>query len=400
MTSVRKQGSVSLLGVRIEQTTTRDVAQTIEEMIDEGGFHQVATANVNFLINAQRDAELKRVLTNCDLVVADGMPVVWISRILGQGIVERVTGVDLIPMLATRATERGWGIYLLGSNENHLKATADVLTKQNPGLRIVGSYAPPYATLSQMDHEGILQRIEATSPDLLLVAFGNPKQELFLAMHRERLKVPVAIGVGGSFELIGGFLKRAPNWMQKTGLEWVYRILREPRRLLGRYVRDGFVLTTTLPRQLIAICLRRRSHAGMAIEVEHYGSSAVVYMTGELSGSMLPVVIEEVDALLRTHTPVVMDASRVEFLDGDGVGMLMRLQHLAMKYHTPYWIAGMNRRTEGILEASRSQRNLPLADSVAQALRRIRVGMGMSGELDSEHKEKFTGEPVGNTVVR
>jgi N-acetylglucosaminyldiphosphoundecaprenol N-acetyl-beta-D-mannosaminyltransferase len=251
-----------------------------------------------------------------------------------------------------------------------------------------------------MDHEGILQKIEAAKPDLLLVAFGNPKQELFLAMHRERLKVPVAIGVGGSFELIGGFLKRAPNWMQTTGLEWVYRILREPRRLMGRYVRDGFVLITTLPRQLIAICLRRRSHAGMAIEVEQHGGSAVVYMSGELSGSMLPVVIDEVDALLRTHTPVVMDASRVEFLDGDGVGMLMRLQHLAMKYHTPYWVAGMSRRAMGILDASRSQRNLPLADSVAQALRRIRVGMGMCGELDAEHCEKFAGEPVGNTVVR
>ena len=244
--------SVAVLGVPFDNVTMHEAVALIEEKIEDGGFHQVATANVDFVINAVRDPSLQELLCSCDLIVADGMPIVWASRILGTRLKERVSGVDLIPHLAQLASNRCYGIYLLGASEKSSKRAAEVLQERFPSLRIVGRYSPPLTSLANMDHEEILRRIEEAQPDILLVAMGHPKQERWLAMHRHRLKVPLCMGIGASLDFLAGEAQRAPRWMQTAGLEWLYRAAREPRRLAQRYLADAYGLARHLPAQLAA----------------------------------------------------------------------------------------------------------------------------------------------------
>ena len=218
--------SVAVLGVPFNNVTMDEAVKIIEEKIEDGGCHQVATANVDFLMHAIRDEELRNILCACSLVVPDGMPILWSARLMGTPLKERVCGIDLVPRLAELSARRGYSIYFLGASEKSSQRAAEILEQRYPGLRIAGRYSPPVRPLEKMNHEEILERIERARPDILLVAFGNPKQEKWLSMHRDRLKVPVSIGIGGSLDMIAGKLNRAPRWMQKTGMEWIYRAAR------------------------------------------------------------------------------------------------------------------------------------------------------------------------------
>src|SRR5215469_9547109 len=231
--------SVAVLGVPFNNVTMDEAVKIIEEKIEGGGYHQVATANVDFLMHAIHDKELRDILCACSLVVPDGMPILWSARLMGSPLKERVCGIDLVPRLAELSARRGYSIYLLGASDKSSQRAAEILEERYPGLRIAGRYSPPVRPLEQMNHEEILERIELARPDILLVAFGNPKQEKWLSMHRNRLRVPVSIGIGGSLDMIAGKLTRAPRWIQKCGMEWLFRAAQEPRRLARRYVVDA-----------------------------------------------------------------------------------------------------------------------------------------------------------------
>jgi len=185
-----RETSVAILGVAIDNLTMEEVLNVVESKISEGGFHQIATANVDFLINSIHDEELRETLGRCDVVLADGMPLVWASRLLGTSLKQRVTGADLVPQLAKLSARRGYRIFLLGSSEESSAGAAAWMQANFPGVCIAGRYCPEYQPLEEMDHEEILSRIEEARPDILLVAFGNPKQEKWLTMHRYRLKCP------------------------------------------------------------------------------------------------------------------------------------------------------------------------------------------------------------------
>src|ERR1700678_2692025 len=234
--------TVAVLGVPFHNVTMDEAVALIEEQIREGGFHQVATANVDFLKNSMKNQELRDILCSCEMIVPDGMPIVWISRLIGTPLKERVGGVDLVDRLAEVSARRGYGIFLLGASESRSQRAAKVLKQRFPELRIVGRHLPEARPLDQMDHEGILRRIEEAKPEILLVAFGNPKQEQWLAMHRDRLKVPVCIGVGGTLDSLSGTMRRAPLWMRRNGLEWLHRTMQEPKRLTARYLADAACL--------------------------------------------------------------------------------------------------------------------------------------------------------------
>ena len=185
--------TVAVLGIPFHNVTMDEAVALIEEQIREGGFHQVATANVDFLRHSMRDRDLRNIICSCEMIVPDGMPVVWISRLIGTPLKERVTGIDLVERLAAVSARRGYGIFLLGASESRSQRAAKVLKQRYPDLRIVGRYSPEPQPLEEMDHEEILRRIEEAKPDILLVAFGNPKQEQWLAMHRDRAQDVKAI---------------------------------------------------------------------------------------------------------------------------------------------------------------------------------------------------------------
>ena len=200
----------------------------------------VATLNVDFVANAVRgwpfggNDELWGYLKTADLVTADGMPIVLLSKLMRDPLPERVTGADMVPAICRRCAEEGLSVYVLGGDKDIVEAAFEKLREINGREVRIAGIDPAFIKLDQ-DQPEIVDRINAAKPDVLFVALGNPKQELWMGRNRAKLDVGVMIGIGGTFNFIAGKVKRAPKWMQRCGLEWIYRILQEPGRLWRRY---------------------------------------------------------------------------------------------------------------------------------------------------------------------
>jgi N-acetylglucosaminyldiphosphoundecaprenol N-acetyl-beta-D-mannosaminyltransferase len=181
--------TVALFGLPITNVTMAQAVARVEEQILSGRTHQIATANLDFARNSLKDQYLQRIICECSMVLPDGAPMLWASTLFRTPLKERVTGVDLIPELARLSAERGYGIYLLGATEESSQRAAEILAERFPGVRIVGRTSPEIQPLHEMDNEALLREIEEADPAILLVAFGNPKQEIWIHRHRDRLKV-------------------------------------------------------------------------------------------------------------------------------------------------------------------------------------------------------------------
>lgn len=253
------------LGIPVDNLSLQDAVDRIVAMTKDhnGKTHLVSTLNVDFLVNSlgyaftrPRHPELLNVLRSSDMVTADGFPIIWLSKIVGKPLKQRVTGSDLTPALATRAAKEGLSLFLLGGAEGVAAAAANSLQLANPKLKIAGTSAPfvntqgPALKDFAADDEALLKNINSSGTDILLVGLGNPKQELWFNRNRHKLQVPVAIGVGGTFEFITGTVKRAPRWMQKCNLEWLFRITQDPARLWRRYA-TGMIKLGVLTAPLI-----------------------------------------------------------------------------------------------------------------------------------------------------
>jgi 1,2-diacylglycerol 3-beta-glucosyltransferase len=245
-------GRVEIGGVPIDRVDMGGALDRIGRALDGGERLQVATVNLDFLVRAQRHPELRAVLARSELNVADGAPVVWVSRLVGRPVPTRVAGADLVPLVVEAAARRGASVFLLGGEGGAAADAARRLVRDHPELAVAGWYEPPRAGLDEMDGDAIVAMIERSGARVLLVALGNPKQELWIARHRERLTpVSVAIGVGCVFDLWAGRARRAPRWMQRSGLEWLHRLLSEPRRLAGRYATDATWLVVLAGRAVL-----------------------------------------------------------------------------------------------------------------------------------------------------
>jgi N-acetylglucosaminyldiphosphoundecaprenol N-acetyl-beta-D-mannosaminyltransferase len=246
-------GRVEVAGVAIDPVTRQGAVERIRSALGTRELFQVATINLDFLVRAQVDPEVREIFRRTGLNVADGAPVVWLGRLLEGGIRERVAGADLVPDVCEVAAAEGASVFLLGGEEGAAAAAAAVLTRRYPNLQVAGWLEPPRQPLAEMDLEGMAARINESGADILFVAFGHPKQEKWIDLNRERLKVSVAMGVGCAFDVLAGRRRRAPVWMQQAGLEWLFRAAQEPGRLAGRYAVDA----TWLLRLTTATLLRR-----------------------------------------------------------------------------------------------------------------------------------------------
>lgn len=203
----------------------------------------VCTGNLDHLVIADRDPEFRAAYKKADLVVADGAPVVWLSKLAARAasavLPERVPGTDLFWELSKASGEANLRVFFLGGVEGAAAKAAKIVEQRYPNARIAGTYCPPHATFDTSQEQARIKRIvRQAAPDILLVAFGAPKQEKWIAANKDALGVPVSIGVGASFELAAGMLKRAPRWVQDAGLEWFYRFTQQPKRLFQRYFVD------------------------------------------------------------------------------------------------------------------------------------------------------------------
>lgn len=362
--------TVAVLGVPFHNVTMDETIAMIEQQIREGGFHQIATANVDFLKNAMQDERLREILCSCDMIVPDGMPVVWMSKMLGTPLKERVGGIDLVQRLAEVSAKRGYGIFLLGASDTHSQRAARALTQRYPGLRIVGRYSPKPQPLESMDHAEILRRIEEAKPDILLVAFGNPKQERWLAMHRDRIKVPVCIGVGGTLDSLSGTVPRAPQWMQRKGLEWLYRVIQEPQRLAARYVADAVCLLRHLPGYLAAMASQPQHKNVSNIVVEQIGNTRLISMIGDLRGQTL----EEFDVYSRNACTegmnIVLDMSRTGYMGPDSLASLLRLESRMRRRREQLWLAEVPSHLSRIFRSGQLHRYFMTTTMVGDALYR------------------------------
>ena len=225
-------GRITMMGCQIDNLSMEETLQTVEGFIQSGKPHQHVVVNVDKLVKAERDAELRRIINECALINVDGMPVVWASRLLGKPLKERVAGVDLFEALMRRSAAKGWRVYLLGAREEVVSEVKRLYEIKYPGL-VVAGYRNGY--WSEAEEPGVVADIAAARADLLFVAISSPKKEHFLGQYQDQMKIPFAMGVGGTFDVAVGRVNRAPVWMQKSGLEWFYRFLQEPRRMFRRY---------------------------------------------------------------------------------------------------------------------------------------------------------------------
>lgn len=232
---------MELLEVPVDPLTMPEALARIEEFIRTRRPHHIFTADASGIMRAQDEPELLEIVRQADMVTPDGAGVLLASGLHGARIPERVSGVDLLEKLSALAAEKGYSIYLFGAAVGVADAAADALRSRYPGLTIAGTRNGFFTAEEEPD---IVREIANTQPSILFVALGIPKQEQFIRRHFGELNAPVMIGVGGSFDVISGRLQRAPQWMQRTGLEWLYRLIQEPARLPRATALPRFIVAT------------------------------------------------------------------------------------------------------------------------------------------------------------
>lgn len=313
-----------VLGIPFHDVTFAQATSWCVRRMRSGRPGYVATANLDFVMQSRRDPELQRILLEADLVVADGAPLVWLSGLFGPKLRERVTGSDLTPMLAEACRDQGLGVFALGAAPGVAKKAMAVLEGRYPGLRVAGWHSPPQADLLEMDHADILKRISAAGPDLLLVAFGAPKQEKWINMHFREWNVPLAMGIGGTLDFLAGEQRRAPRWVQRLGMEWCWRMLTNPRRLLGRYASNLSFLAREAIRLSLLFRPERPGHNAApspGAEILERGQARLLSFQPLPSRFSVDEFLKRVLPLADTHS-LVLDLGRIARLSSLELGAL------------------------------------------------------------------------------
>jgi N-acetylglucosaminyldiphosphoundecaprenol N-acetyl-beta-D-mannosaminyltransferase len=229
---------VDVLGVGVSAIDMDQAVAEITGWVERRERHYVCVTGVHGVMESRRDAELRRIHNRSGLTTPDGMPMVWAGRRGGATHMERVYGPDLMLAVCERAAERGWTSYFHGGAPGVADRLAERLSERFPGLKVVGTSSPPFREVTLEEDAATVERIEEAAPDLVWVGLGTPKQERWMADHTGRLSAPALLGVGAAFNIHAGLLPQAPPWMQRSGLEWLYRLMREPR-LARRYLRNN-----------------------------------------------------------------------------------------------------------------------------------------------------------------
>jgi N-acetylglucosaminyldiphosphoundecaprenol N-acetyl-beta-D-mannosaminyltransferase len=226
---------VDILGVCVSPVDMSQAVRTISGWIEGRAAEYVTVTPAHAIMDALEDDELRRIFNASGMTTPDGMAVVWLLRLRGYPQVTRVYGPDLMLEVCRHGLARGFRHYLYGGAEGVPEALAAKLCGRLPGLQIVGTRTPPFEELTEAEDQTAVEAINATNPDLVWVGLSSPKQERWMAAHRGRVEAPVIIGVGAAFDFLSGRKPQAPRWMQRSGLEWVFRLASEPKRLWPRY---------------------------------------------------------------------------------------------------------------------------------------------------------------------
>ncbi len=360
--------TIVILGIPVDNLTMDTAVNRIFSMIDDfaedGRARLVATVNVDFLVNTHawfrkhiRHPELLDILRRADMVTADGMPIVWASKLLGTPLMERVTGADLVPRLAEEAAKRKKTIFLLGGKGDVGQKAADLLMEWYPGFEVAGVYSPfvhvegDALLETEAADEEIVDRINQSKADILLLAFGNPKQEIWFERNRLRLKVPVSIGIGGTYEFIVGSVTRAPEWMQKSGTEWLFRMTQDPKRLIKRYLvgffKLGFMIWPALLHYRYQTLRYHRLHASQpepqTAELKAVsGDMKVINFPARVDAPFVKQHGGEMENAIGEAAFMALDFSRTDFIDSSGLGLIVKLWKRGPETKTGVYFTGIH----------------------------------------------------------
>lgn len=230
---------LTVLGIGISAVSMDQAVERIADWVANRGRAVVAVAAVHSVVDAQDDPVVKTAMNRADLCVPDGMPLVWLLRRAGYHHVTRVFGPDLMLAVCERLAVRGARMFYYGGGEGVADELAREMERRFPGLKTAGTWTPPFRRLTSVEEDNVARKIDEAAPDILWVGLSSPKQEAWMAKFRPRLSVPVMLGVGAAFDYNTGRIARAPRWMQRCALEWLYRLIQEPRRLWRRYARNN-----------------------------------------------------------------------------------------------------------------------------------------------------------------
>jgi N-acetylglucosaminyldiphosphoundecaprenol N-acetyl-beta-D-mannosaminyltransferase len=238
-----------LLGIPVDNLSMDETVTLIDESVARREKIHHVVINAAKVVNALKDEELKKSIVDCDIINADGQSIVWASRILRKPLLERVAGIDLMQNLVARAAKKKYKIYLLGASEEVVQKVVQKY-KEQYGESVVAGYKNGFFSADK--EEIVAMEIAASGADMLFVAMTSPKKEIFLSKYKDVINIPFIMGVGGSFDVVSGKTKRAPLWMQRNGLEWLYRVMQEPRRLWRRYLTTNCIFIYLLLKEKLS----------------------------------------------------------------------------------------------------------------------------------------------------
>jgi len=252
---------VDILGVGVSPINLDDAIATIERWISEGSRNYVCITGVHGVMESRRDQHLRRIHNDAGMVTPDGMPLVWFSRFCGKSRTDRVCGTDLMRKMTAVSSQRGYRQFYYGGAEGVADKLKQALITAHPMLDVAGTLCPPFRELTPEEDRAVVAAINAARPDIVWVGLSTPKQEFWMANHLGRIEAPVMVGVGAAFDFLAGAKRQAPPWMQRNGLEWLFRLCSEPRRLWRRYadIVPGFL--TLAARELLRRAIRPYGHA-------------------------------------------------------------------------------------------------------------------------------------------
>lgn len=392
-----------LFGLPFHDLTLEETLEWCRQAMREDTPRYAVTANVDFTAQAYEDADLKKIVFFADRVVCDGMPLVWLSRLHGRPLRERVAGSDMVPRLLDICAREGHGVYFFGSDPETLATAADIARERYPGLKICGMDSPPMGAVIDWDNDALCRNMRASGARLLLACLGCPKQERWIYAYHREAGIPLSIGVGASLDFIAGKQTRAPRWMQRTGLEWLWRMAGNPSRLASRYGKDFVFLARAALEQ--GWSQRRRQSLAPAprpAAAESPVAVASLRWTGEiqssdLSGAPLPATEGE---------PVLLDASGVTFLDSAGLGRLAGLVRKCRSAGMPLVVVAPSPAFLGPVTGAKMDDLFPIAADQAGALALLKRGAAASppaglsdglcwvsfeGSLDALQNEQMVG---------
>lgn len=365
-----------LMGIPFHDVTFAETVAWARERIRWRVPGYMATANLDFVMQAWSDPELQRILLEASLVIADGMPIVWMSKLFGPPLRERVTGSDLVPLLAGMCRDEGFSVFFLGGAPGVAEKAAAELVRRYPGLKVAGCYSPPLADIVHMDHAAILAQLEASKPDLLLVAFGAPKQEKWANMHVRQWKVPLAVGVGGTLDFLGGAQTRAPRFVQQIGFEWLWRMFTNPKRLFRRYAKNLLFFASVSARLLwLRARFPRLGKKAVPVFQGLEQLRDVVLATrwpGLLDAGAAQTWTQQLDAEAGTRS-IVLNMTGVRWLSSLELGALLTLSQRRRARNARLLLAGLGGHARRLVALCRLDRYLELTDTPEQLTHLIRT---------------------------